>query len=191
MNFVGFLKEFIVYPAKTGAIAPSSERLSELITDIADLSQVDSVLEFGPGTGVFTEKILNKIPFKAEFIAIESNAKFVETTKRRCPTAVVYHDSAMNAREYLNLHGIIHCDCVISGLPWASFSSELQDELLYTILDILRPGGRFITFAYLQGLLLPSGMSFRKRVQSHFQKVTITKPVWLNTPPAIIYCAQK
>ena len=55
-----FLKEFIIYPKMTGAIAPSSHRLSELITDIAELSKADSVIEFGPGTGVFTEKILKK-----------------------------------------------------------------------------------------------------------------------------------
>ena len=62
MNFVRFFKEFVICPQKTGAIAPSSDRLSELITDTAELSNAAAVIEFGPGTGVFTEKILKKYP---------------------------------------------------------------------------------------------------------------------------------
>jgi phosphatidylethanolamine/phosphatidyl-N-methylethanolamine N-methyltransferase len=191
MNFINFAKEFIMRPTETGAVAPSSVRLSELITDVADLSKAASVLEFGSGTGVFTEMILKKIPNEADFIAIESNANFVAATKVRCPGATVYHDSAVYARKYLKVHNIPHCDCIICGLPWASFSNQLQDELLCTIHDVLRPGGRFLTFAYLQGLLLPAGMSFRKKILSHFPRVLTTKPVWMNIPPALVYCAQK
>ena len=191
MNHVGFLKESIACPKKTGAITPSSDRLSELITDIADLSNASSVLEFGPGTGVFTEKILKKLPEEADFIAIDSNANFVEATKRRCPKATVYHDDAMHAVHYLKAHGMEKCDCVICGLPWASFNNQFQEELIHIISDILRPGGRFLTFAYLQGLILPAGMSFRKKIRSHFHMVTTTKPLWRNTPPALVYCAQK
>ena len=191
MNFINFIKEFMMYPTETGALAPSSCRLSELITDVADLSKAASVLEFGSGTGVFTEMILKKIPNEAAFIAIESNANFVAATKVRCPRATVYHDSAVHARKYLNVHNMSYCDCIICGLPWATFNKQLQDELLSTILDVLRPGGRFLTFAYLQGLLLPAGMSFRKKIQAYFHNVSTTKPVWLNIPPALVYCAQK
>ena len=47
MNILGFLREFIIYPKATGAIAPSSNRLSELITDIAELSKAEAVVELG------------------------------------------------------------------------------------------------------------------------------------------------
>lgn len=191
MKFLEFFKEFIIYPKTTGAIAPSSERLSELITDVAELSEADSVVEFGPGTGVFTEKILQKIPQKANFIAIESNANFVAATKQRCPQAIICHDNVIHAKKILKIHGISHCDCIISGLPWASFDKQLQNQLLSTVFDILRPGGKFLTFAYLQGLLLPGGMNFRDKIQAYFPNVTTTKPVWLNTPPAFVYYAQK
>jgi phospholipid N-methyltransferase len=191
MKFLGFFKEFVAYPTITGAIAPSSERLSELITGIADLSEADSVIEFGPGTGVFTEKILEKIPQKANFMAIELNAKFAAATKLRCPQATIHHDNVIHAKKILKSHGISHCDCIISGLPWASFNEKLQNSLLNTILDILRPGGKFLTFAYLQGLIMPRGIIFRSKMQSHFNTVVISKPVWLNAPPAVVYYAQK
>ena len=62
---------------------------------------------------------------------------------------------------------------------------------LISFMTLLQPGGKFLTFAYLQGLLLPGGMNFRGKIKSYFPKVTTTKPVWLNTPPAFVYYAQK
>ncbi len=191
MNLIQFLKQFILLPTKTGAIAPSSEDLADLITDAADLSNISTVIEFGSGTGVFTEKILQKIPENAKFFALETNSDFVEATRNRCPEALVHHDSAANAKKYLNDFGTNDCDCIICGLPWASFGEDLQNELLDTIIDVLKPGGRFLTFAYLQGLLLPAGMKFKKKLTTRFKKVSKTRTVWLNLPPAFVYCAKK
>lgn len=191
MNFMQFLREFVIYPSQTGAVAASSEGLSELITETAELSETSVVIEFGSGTGVFTEKILQKIREDATFFAIEINQDFVEATRSRCPGVEVYQDCATNAKKYLEAHGHQYCDCIISGLPWASFKEHLQDNLLDTIIDVLRPGGRFLTFAYLQGLLLPSGFKFRKKLYARFSRITTTRTVWMNIPPAFVYCAEK
>jgi phospholipid N-methyltransferase len=67
----------------------------------------------------------------------------------------------------------------------------LQDRLIDSILEILRPGGRFVTFAYLQGLLLPAGHAFSRKLQSRFRKVKKTRTVWRNLPPAFVYVAEK
>jgi phosphatidylethanolamine/phosphatidyl-N-methylethanolamine N-methyltransferase len=186
-----FMRQFLRYPTKTGAIAPSSAALAELITASADLPQASVVIEFGPGTGVFTEKIMAQLPKGASFFSMEVNPDFVSATQARCPEALVYHDSATHARTYLKKLGHTHCDCIISGLPWAAFSEQLQDDLLDTVNDILRPGGRFLTFAYLQGLLLPSGLRFRRKLQSRFSRVTTTRIVWANLPPALVYCVER
>jgi phosphatidylethanolamine/phosphatidyl-N-methylethanolamine N-methyltransferase len=191
MNLIQFLKQFVLHTTKTGAIAPSSASLADLITDTADLHNASAVIEFGTGTGVFTEKILQKISDETRFFALEINPDFVAATRKRCTEAVVYQDSASNAKKYLGEFGISECDCIICGLPWASFSEDLQNELLDTIIDVLRPGGKFLTFAYLQGLLLPAGMRFRKKLSTRFNKVTKTRTVWLNIPPAFVYCAEK
>ena len=190
MNLIQFLKQFVLHTAKTGAVAPSSEGLADLITETAGLHSASAVIEFGAGTGVFTEKILQKIPDETRFFALEINPDFVKATRKRCPDAVVYHDSAANAKKYLDELGINECDCIICGLPWAAFSEELQNELLDTIIDVLKPGGRFLTFAYLQGLLLPAGMRFKKKLSTRFNSVTKTRTIWLNFPPAFVYCAE-
>jgi phospholipid N-methyltransferase len=191
MHGIRFIKQFVFYPTKTGAIAPSSKSLADLITDAADLSNASTVIEFGPGTGIFTEKILQKISKETKFFALEINPDFVKATTNRCPKVNIYHDSATNAKKYLYNLDLKECDSIICGLPWASFSESLQNELLDTIVDILKPGGRFLTFAYLQGLLLPAGIRFKKTLSTRFKNLTKTKTVWLNFPPAFVYCAEK
>ena len=190
MNLIQFLKQFVLHTAKTGAVAPSSEGLADLITETAGLHSASAVIEFGAGTGIFTEKILQKISDETRFFALEINPDFVKATRKRCPEAVVYQDSAANAKKYLDELGINECDCIICGLPWAAFSEELQNELLDTIIDVLKPGGKFLTFAYLQGLLLPAGMRFKKKLSTRFNSVTKTRTIWLNFPPAFVYCAE-
>jgi phosphatidylethanolamine/phosphatidyl-N-methylethanolamine N-methyltransferase len=191
MNLLDFIRQFVAQPGSTGAIAASSQGLAQLITDEADLAHAQAVVEFGPGSGVFTEQIQRKLAPDATFFAMEVNAEFVLATRARCPDVTVYQDSAVQAEKYLKQHGHETCDCVICGLPWAAFPETLQDELLQTIQTILRPGGRFLTFAYLQGLLLPAGLRFRKKLKGTFGQVTTTRTVWRNVPPAFVYCAAK
>lgn len=60
-----------------------------------------------------------------------------------------------------------------------------------TIIDVLKPGGKFLSFAYLQGLLLPAGMRFKRKLYARFNNVTKTRTIWLNIPPGFVYCAKK
>ncbi|MEE8349985.1 MAG: methyltransferase domain-containing protein [Acidobacteriota bacterium] len=191
MHKARFLKEFIRHPTATWAIAESSRELAELITDTADLSHASAVVEFGSGTGVFTEKILERISKDTTAIALEINPAFVEATRRRCPQASVFHDSAVNTAQYLRRAGIEQCDRIICGLPWACFSQDLQDQLLDTIMEVLAPGGKFLTFAYIHGLLLPSGRRFRRCLSSQFKEIVETRVIWKNLPPAFVYCAER
>jgi phospholipid N-methyltransferase len=189
MNIIQFLNHFLRSPSITGAVAPSSNQLADIITDVAQLHTAQMIIEFGPGTGVFTEKILEKKLETAKFFAIEINPDFVTATKLRCPGIDVYHDSAVHSRPYLEKYGVRHCDRILCGLPWASFPEKLQDDLLATIVDMLQEEGMFLTFAYLQGLVLPAGWRFRKKLYATFSHVHTTPIAWRNIPPAFVYCA--
>lgn len=191
INKINFFTQFITHPVKTGAIMPSSGKLAKMITDNAGLQRASTVVEFGSGTGVFTEKIYKKISKDTTFIVIEINPAFVEATKKRCPDVVVYQDSAANARRRLELHGIEGCDTIICSLPWAGLNEEMQSELLDVMYDVLNKGGIFITFSYIYGLLSPRGRRFRHMLSERFNGVKRTKIVWRNVPPAFVYCAQK
>lgn len=191
MSALRFLKHFLRHPASIGAVAPSSAALAELITEEARLSEASMVVELGPGTGVFTEAILRKLPAGAEFFAMEMNPELADVTRARCPGTVVHVDSAVNTPHYLEALGRERCDRIVCGLPWAAFSDDLQDSLLGTIREVLVPGGRLLTFAYLQGLLLPAGQKFRRKLRNSFRRVTTTRTVWTNLPPAFVYVAER
>jgi phospholipid N-methyltransferase len=91
----------------------------------------------------------------------------------------------------LKSHGHATCGAVVSGLPFASFANDLQDEVLGAVREALVPGGVFATFAYWQGLMVPQGLRFRRRLHDEFSLVTTTRTVWANMPPAFVYRAVK
>ena len=185
------LGEFVRRPTSVGAVAPSSWRLAELITDAAELDRASVVLEFGPGTGAFTEVILRKLNPGAKFFAIEANASFAAATRKRCPGVQVFHDSAVSVRTHLEACGETSCDCIVSGLPFSSFTPAQQDEMLAAVYDALTPGGRFVTFAYFGGLFWPLGRRFRSRLRALFSDVSASHIIWRNLPPAFVYRAVK
>lgn len=185
------LGEFVRKPTSVGAVAPSSWRLAELITDAAGLDRASVVLEFGPGTGAFTEVIVRKLNPDTTFFAIEANASFADATRKRCPGVQVFHDSAVSVREHLEACGQTSCDCIVSGLPFSSFSPAQQDEMLAAVHDALVPGGTFVTFAYFGSLLWPLGRRFRNRLRAQFSSVSASQMVWRNIPPAFVYRAIK
>lgn len=186
-----FIKQFLLNPKETGAIAKSSEELADLITGSINLKNVKVIVELGPGTGIFTKKILEKKSKKSIFFALETNHSFVSETKRNCPDAIIHQDSAVNIKKYLIKHNVRSCDCIISGLPWVSFDNKLQQELMGSIVSCLDKGGEFATFAYLQGLILPAGKRFKNILEDNFSQVTRSRIVWKNIPPAFVYCCKK
>lgn len=149
--------------------------------------QVNSVAEYGPGTGVFTEQILRSKQQDARFFAVELNPSFVATLVDRFPGLSVWQDSVGNIETICRQQGISALDAVVSGLPWAVFSDHQQDEYLDAMMQVLHPGGYFATFAYLPGMALPSARRFRRKLRDYFGEVRIDRTVWVNVPPAFVY----
>ena len=157
------------------------------MVDSFDWDQIHAVIEYGPGTGVFTEAILKKIHPEANFFAIEQSKEMVEATRQRCPNAKILQDSVTNVQEICHQQSLKSVDAIISGLPWAAFPDVLQTEIMDSMLKVLRPGGTFATFAYWQGLALPAGKRFGRRLRETFSRVERSKTVWKNLPPAFVY----
>jgi phospholipid N-methyltransferase len=187
-----FMKGVLTSWKVTGAVGPSSRALAEEVTERADLRDAGVIVEFGPGTGVFTEVIAQKAKRGAHLLAIEVNPEFVLATRRRCPGVHVVQGSAGDTVKFLAEDGFDHCDVIVSGLPWTVFPEGLQDTILQAAYDALRPGGRFITFAYTLSPLFPSGRRFFKgKLPAKFEKVTRSRAIWKNLPPAHVYICDK
>jgi len=184
-----FLIEFLRDPTSIGALAPSSGHLAAEMTAELGLSEASLVVEYGPGTGAFTGAVADRLPETADFLAVEQNARLAGKLRKRIPDVPVVEESIARIPEILRRRG--HdpgsVDSIVSGLPWASFDEPRQDRLLDATLEILAPGGRFATFAYLHGLLLPAARRFRAALDDRFATVDTSPVVWRNLPPAIVY----
>lgn len=189
-RFLDFAKESIKQPGSTGAIAPSSRFVVDRVIKLADLNQSDTVVELGPGTGVFTDQIQHHLKPNATFFALELNRAFVETTRKRCPKVRVYHDAADQLPNYLDKYKKQQADCIVSSLPWTIFGNTEQDRLLDTISASLKPGGKFISIVYLGAKTRARGRYFINSLPLHFQHVEKSKTVWQNLPPTQVYCCR-
>jgi phospholipid N-methyltransferase len=185
---MNYLREFITQPAAVGAIMPSSRFVAETIVADAGLQEADAVLEYGPGTGVFTEFILRDLKPGAKFAAIELNSRFAELFQSRYPRVPLFQDSVANVRRICDSAGMESVDSIVSGVPWATFSASLQVQCFDAMMRVLKPGGRFVTFTYVHSqAILPGAKRLSKLLPKYFQNVSKSPVVWRNLPPAFVY----
>src|SRR5215831_922962 len=97
---VKFIGTFLRKPIATGAIAPSSRWLADLMTSDMNLDKAKTVVELGPGTGAFTQAIQEKLSPEALFLAIELNPEFADHLKQKFPKANIINGSAERCDEY-------------------------------------------------------------------------------------------
>jgi len=186
MELGSFIKEYVKNPRTVGAVAPSSEKLSYKMVEDIDFLNVSCIVEYGPGTGAFTEKILNKKEYSTIFIAIEYNKDFYEILRdkfRNEKNFVLINGSAENLKEYLDQYNISEVDYIVSGLPFASLPNVMSHRILKVTKEVLKNEGEFITFQY--------SLFKMKLFKSYFKGVK-RKKVLLNLPPAfVLKCGNK
>lgn len=200
---VAFIREFIRHPGKIGAIAPSGRALAAAMVRGIDFDRSRAILEFGPGTGVFTKAMLDAMPHDwldprqshrpgrgtGRFIAIEFNGAMAATVRRQYPEATVYNDDAGNVEAICRKEGIEPgtVDAIISGLAWTSIPEQPRLRILQATHRVLKPGGEFRTFTYQASMLVRSAWVFRKMLRGTFREVHVGRVVWRNMPPAFVY----
>lgn len=186
-SYRDFTRQLALQPGATGAIAPSSKSLAKKTIDLADIQTAGTVVELGPGTGVFTEEILHHIRCDQTFFAIEVNPIFVNATQFRCPDACVHHDAASALPSWLEKHHCTHADRIIASLPWTIFDKPEQKQMMEVISDSLAEDGVFVSIVYLGAKFRTRGRYFINNLQHHFSSVTRTPTVWQNLPPTQIF----
>jgi len=145
-----------------------------------DFSRARCVVEYGPGTGVFTEEILAARLEGTVVLLLERNAEFCEVLREKFAGVrdlFVIEDSAENVGEHLRAHGFERACFVISGLPFASLPAEVSENILKNTRGLLGDGGAFITFQYT--------LLKKKIFAEHFAEIGI-KREFRNVPPAYV-----
>lgn len=152
-----------------------------------DLTGAITLVEYGPGTGVFSREAARRLGPDADFIVIERNERFADRLREQLPAVDVYHGDAQEVLDVLLTHDKEHADAIISGLGWPSIPDEPREAILEATAKALRSGAEFRTFGYHIGLTMRGAWRFRKTVRRLFSEVTISPVIWANLPPAFVY----
>ncbi len=165
-------------------MTPSSRFLAAKMLENVDFKSSRVIIELGPGTGVFTEKIIEKLHPEAQLIVFELNDLFYDALSEKISDSRVtlIHDSAENILQHLAINGIHSADVVISSLPLANFPEQLKDSILENAYNCLKIGGKYIQFQY--------SLLSKRNLQKVFGNVSIAFTPF-NFPPAFVYTCQR
>ena len=200
-NSALFFREFCSHFETTGSIIPSSRFLAKAITRQLAQRGPDPVrvLECGPGTGAFTNQIVQHLQPSDVFDVVELNSSFVEVLRQRFATDRLWQTAA----DVTTIHQLplqefaprAPYDFIISGLPHINFPERIVEEILGCYSKLLAPQGMLSYFEYMYIRPLRRAVTFgieRQRVRgvnsvmtAHLKKHRVVRDsVFANFPPA-------
>ncbi len=179
-----FFKAFFKDAKMVGSMRPSSKQLTKKMLDNVDFSEAKTIIELGPGTGVFTREILSKMAPDARLLVFELHDEFYHKLNSSIKDERVHfiHDSAEKIEEYLEKFNLHQADAVISSLPLANFPKELRSTIVNAAKKSLSDEGLLTQFQY--------SLQSKKYLESTFDEVKIKYTLW-NFPPAFVYTCRK
>ncbi|MFT5780050.1 MAG: phosphatidylethanolamine/phosphatidyl-N-methylethanolamine N-methyltransferase [Crocinitomicaceae bacterium] len=179
-----FLKQFFKDRKVVGAVSPSTRFLGDKMLADIDFDRAKNLVELGPGTGVFTDIIIQRMHKDAKLLVLELNDEFYHALKARIhdPRVQIIHDSAENISKYLSEDDQKKQDAVISSLPLMVFSLPLRKAVIDASYEALKPKGKYVQFQY--------SLQSKKFLEGIFADVKIKFTV-KNFPPAFVYTCRK
>jgi phospholipid N-methyltransferase len=147
------------------------------------------VVEYGPGTGVFTRYLLKHLHPGSTVIGIELNRLFARRLRRfsrkrrvKQPQLVVANTDCGNVLSVLQRCGFRQADYIISGIPFSLIDAQTKATIIARTSEALAPEGRFVIYQY----------SFRVRelLKEQFEVVRACRS-YFNFPPLCVLEARK
>jgi phospholipid N-methyltransferase len=172
-----FLRSMISNPREVGAVWPTSRWAVRDLLDMGDLTRARTVVEFGVGTGVYTEEVLKRLHPEATFLAFEIDPDLASAVDARLqdPRLRVINDSAENVEAYLEG---AKADYIVSSVPFTSLPTDVRRSLLEAARRALAPDGQMLVLQYSTAVL-PYLESIFPTIRRRFSP--------LNVPPAFLF----
>ncbi len=179
-----FLQTFFKERKQVGALAPSSRFLVKKMCDTIDFSNVKNIIELGPGTGVFTEELLQRAPKDCKIFVIELNESFYNLLKNKItdPRVILLRESADNLDAIISEHQVESVDAILSSLPLAVIPDQIRKKIIIKSHTVLKEGGRYVQYQY--------SLNAKKLIERKFGKLKMGF-VAINIPPAFVYIGTK
>ncbi len=175
-----FLAQYIKNVRSVGAIAPSSRFLARKMVESIDFDSVKVIVEYGPGTGVFTAEIIKRMRPGTKLLALETNPEFYKKLHRDYKDTPGVEIINASAEHITTLHAdrkLQAPDVVISGLPFAALPSAVSKSILAATAQLIGNKGVFVTFQYT---LLKKDL-----LGSYFKTIRVSREL-RNIPPAYV-----
>lgn len=183
MGKIDFLKTFIK-DRDVASITPTSQHCVKKVCSNIDFSKDFTLVEYGPGDGVFTRYLLERMSANSRLILIEANENFVAHLKETIQDSRVdvHNILAGQVETALPEELIGHVDYVLSGIPFSFLKNDRKISVLTATKNILKESGLFLAYQ-------TSG-HLKKPVMEVFGNYD-TDFVPLNIPPYFIYKVYK
>jgi phospholipid N-methyltransferase len=145
---------------------------------MGDLPGARTVVEFGVGTGVYTEEILKRLHPEGTFLAFEIEPDLASAVAARLkdPRLRVINDSAEHVDDYLDEGE--KADYIVSSVPFTSLPADVRRSLLEAARGALAPDGQMLVLQYSTTVLPDLERSFAA-IRRRFSP--------LNIPPAFLF----
>lgn len=128
------------------SVVPSSQATIDAMLAKVDWDRCRLFIEYGPGVGTFTTRILDCLAPDARLIAIDTNPRFVDFLKG---TITDPRLEVVDVERIVAASGLRHADYVISGLPFTALPPEVAEGIVDATYKVLRGGGAFMTYQFL------------------------------------------
>lgn len=197
MNGLKFLFQFMKHPKIVGAIVPSSRTLAREICSLIPKDPKASkrlILEVGPGTGTFTDTIIQKMNPEDDLHLVEFDAQFCHALTKKyshLPNVTVF---CRSFTEHYSTNDTPY-DFIVSGLPLNSFQAPFVESIFKKFKELTREKS---TLSYFEYLFVPNisrmfaaphvkaNVNEILRIKKNFydQHALRTADIILNCPPA-------
>jgi phosphatidylethanolamine/phosphatidyl-N-methylethanolamine N-methyltransferase len=183
MSTLTYLKNFI-QDKNVASITPTSPFGVRKVCEKIDFKRRTVIVEFGPGSGVFSKYILRKMTRDSKLILIEMNKNFVTILRSRVrdQRICIVNDNAENVLNILQAQGEAGADYIISGIPFSFIPFSAKNRILNNTYEALKNRGKFLVYQHSNHL--------KDHLKRHFDQVRIEYEI-RNIPPLCIYEAVK
>jgi phospholipid N-methyltransferase len=177
------IREFIK-DKKVGAAFSTGRYVIKKMLGNIDFDKANLLVEYGPGNGVITTHLLERMHENAVLFVFETNERFIkELLNIKDERLVIVNADAEYARTILkNRYKISKVDYVISTIPFTFFDRRKRKRVIAKTYNLLNENGKFITYQY-------TGLIYQL-IKQKFHQTRVMAAI-LNIPPAIIFTGIK
>ena len=187
MDAMVYLKGML-HDKQIASVMPTSSFGVKAVCSKIDFSRKNVIVEYGPGTGVFTQYLLEHLTPDSVLILIERNEIFAHILENNFNDSrlFIFYESAENIEQVVRRCWASEVDYIVSGIPFSFLPHSLRSAVVCNSHKCLRVGGKFLAYQ----MFFQMNHFLKNYLDLSFSEVE-TEVCLLNAPPLRIFEATK